>query len=141
MLQQKRLHLRLQQKITLIYRDRSTLNIRIQRKPLAMRRANGRVQIVVRKRPGICHGKLPASLLKLLRPLSLGQPFILAPPMSAIEQPVQIHLHKPLPGHHRWWIPENQQHRTGKLPLALDQLGNQPVQNLNRRGLVSMNTR
>jgi hypothetical protein len=61
--------------------------------------------------------------------------------MRAIEQPIEVHFQKALPCDHRGGITQNQQDRASQLPFALNQFGNQPVQNLNRRGLVSMNTR
>ena len=92
------------------------------------------------ERLGIGHGKLPASLLKLLRPRSLGQPLILVPTMRAIEQPIEVHFQKALPCDHRGGITQNQQDRASQLPFALNQFGNQSVKNLNGRCFVPVNT-
>ena len=141
MLQQQRLHFCLQQKIALAQGKHSPLNKRIERKPLPVGGANGGVQIVVIKRLGICHGKLPTSLLKQLRPRRLDKAVVFAPPVCAIEQPVQVHLREPLSGHHRRRIAQNQQDRTRQFPLAIDQFRNQSVKNLNGRCFVPVNTR
>ena len=140
MLKQQRLHLRLQQKLTLSRRHRPPRHKRIQGKPLPLRRPDRRMQIIVTQRqPMMRHRKLPAHLLQKLRPPSLRQPLILRLPVRPVKQPVHIHIQKPLPRHHRRRITQNQQHRTPQLPLPGKQLRHQPVQHLNRRRLIPMN--
>ena len=83
-------------------------------------------------------GEGPAGVLQQPGPLRLGKVPVFRFTVGATEQAVEVHVNKALASIHRHWVAKYQQRRAGQLPLTVDQLIQQMVQNLNGRGFIPM---